>query len=164
MGLELSPADVVADIGAGTGYFTFRLCKHVPHGRVYAVDVQQEMLDLIEKRVAEEQYGNVVTVLGTARNPNLPPESVDLALMVDSYHEFSHPREMMENIVLSLRPGGRVVLVEYRAEDGTIPVKDVHRMTESQARLEMEAVGLVWRETKDILPQQHFIVFEKPIP
>ncbi|HEX7070308.1 MAG TPA: class I SAM-dependent methyltransferase, partial [Rhodothermales bacterium] len=163
-GLELSPADVVADIGAGTGYFTFRLCRQVPHGRVYAVDVQQEMLDRIEKRVADEKVGNVITVLGTPQNPNLPPASIDLALMVDSYHEFSHPREMMENIVESLRPGGRVVLVEYRAEDVTIPVKEVHRMSEAQARLEMEAVGLVWRETKDILPQQHFIVFEKPVP
>ncbi len=163
MGLELSPADVVADIGAGTGYFTFRLCERVPHGRVYAVDVQPEMLELIDHRVARENWGNVVTVLGTPQSPNLPPESVDLVLMVDSYHEFSHPREMMENIVGSLRPGGRVVLVEYRAEDRTIPVKEVHRMSEAQARREMEAVGLSWRETRDILPQQHFMIFEKPI-
>ena len=161
--LALRPADVVADIGAGTGYFTFRLSEQVPHGRVYAVDVQQEMLSLINERVGEEGQRNIVTVLGTEQDPNLPPESVDLALMVDSYHEFSHPREMMLNIVSSLKPGGSVVLVEYRAEDPTVPVQDVHRMSEEQARIEMEAVGLAWRETRDILPQQHFMVFEKPV-
>src|SRR5690606_11247169 len=127
------------------------LSERVPHGRVYAVDVQPEMLNLIEGRAQEEGQRNIVPVLGTLESPNLPAASVDLALMVDSYHEFSHPREMMERIVESLKPGGRVVLVEYRAEDKTIPVKDVHRMSEEQARLEMEAVGLLWRETKDIL-------------
>ena len=161
--LDLSPSDVVADIGAGTGYFTFRLARKVPRGRVLAVDIQPEMLELIRARAERSGADHVETVLGTPRDPNLPGGTVDLALMVDAYHEFSHPREMMEHIVEALEPGGRVVLVEYRGEDPTLPVGRLHRMTEDQARREMEAVGLRWRETKDILPQQHLMIFEKPL-
>jgi len=161
-GLALRPEEVVADIGAGTGYFSLRIAEKVPEGRVYAVDVQSEMLELLEQRIGEQGIENVVPVLGTPTRPNLPPSSIDVALMVDAYHEFSHPREMMEEIVESLKPGGRVVVVEYRAEDPTIPVKPVHRMSEEQVRREMETVGLTWVESKEILPQQHFIVLEKP--
>lgn len=160
--LNLTSDEVVADIGAGTGYFTFRIQPHVPEGQVFAVDIQPEMLKQVSERAARDSVGNVVTVLGTIRNPNLPADSVDLALIVISYHEFSHPREMMINIFEALRPGGRVVLVEYRGEDPTLPVGPLHRMTEVQARKEMEAVGLVWAETKDVLPQQHLMIFEKP--
>lgn len=163
-GLALRPDEVVADIGTGTGYFALRIAEKVPNGRVYAVDVQPEMLEMIERRMHEQGIENVIPVLGTVTEPRLPPESVDVVLMVDAYHEFSHPREMMDGIVESLRAGGRVVIVEYRAEDATIPVRRVHRMSEAEVRREMEAVGLVWRETKDILPQQHFIVMEKPLP
>lgn len=160
--LGLTASDDVADIGAGTGYFTFRLSPLVPYGTVFAVDIQPEMLALIRERMEAAKATNVVPILGSAADPNLPDASVDVALLVDSYHEFSHPREMMSAIAAALRPGGRVVLVEYRGEDSTLPIQPLHRMTEAQAVREMEAIGLRWRATKDFLPQQHFMIFEKP--
>ncbi len=161
--LELEIDDVVADIGAGTGYFTFRLAPHVPEGKVFAVDIEEEMLEIIADRAANRGVNNVEPVLGTVRNPGLPEESVDVALIVFTYTQFSHPREMMLNIRDALKPGGRVVLVEYRGEDPTIPAASVYKITDEQARKEMSAAGLDWRETRDILPQHHFIVFQKPI-
>ena len=158
---KLKTTDVVADIGAGTGYFTFRLSPVVKQGKVFAVDIQPEMLAMIEARKKAAQADNVITVQGTESDTKLPAEAVDLAFMVDAYHEFSYPLEMMQSIVKSLKPGGRVVLIEYRGEDPTVPIKKVHKMTVAQARKEMEAVGLVWKETKNFLPLQHFIVFEK---
>jgi ubiquinone/menaquinone biosynthesis C-methylase UbiE len=160
--LELSPSDVVADIGAGTGYFTFRLSPLVPDGTVYAVDIQEEMLDIIRGRIAAGGHNNIVPVLGEIDDPRLPEGGVDLVLLVDAYHEFSRPREMMLGIYNSLRPGGRVVLIEYRLEDPDIPIKPLHKMSEKQARAEMAAVGLGWVETKDFLPRQHFMIFERP--
>jgi ubiquinone/menaquinone biosynthesis C-methylase UbiE len=160
--MRLKSTDVVADIGAGTGYFSFRLSKVVPQGKVYAVDIQPEMLAIIEKRKGTLGAGNVVGVLGTEMDTKLPTQAVDVALLVDAYHEFSYPREMMESIVRSLKPGGRVVQVEYRAEDPDVPIKRLHKMSVDQARKEMAVVGLVWKETKAFLPQQHFLVYEKP--
>jgi ubiquinone/menaquinone biosynthesis C-methylase UbiE len=160
--LKLAATDVVADIGAGTGYFTFRFSPLVPGGTVYAVDIQPEMLDAIGERMARDGIDNVVPVLGGIDDPRLPASSIDLALMVDAYHEFSHPREMMRGIYRALRPGGRVVLVEYRAEDPDIPIKPLHKMSEAQARAEMSASGLTWVETLEFLPIQHVMVFEKP--
>ena len=160
--LNLKPTDVVADIGAGTGYFSFRLAPLVPKGKVLAVDIQPEMLEIIKSLEKEKNITNVEPVLGGISNPNLPNQSVDLALMVDAYHEFAYPREMMEGIVRALKPGGRVVLVEYRGENPFVLIKALHKMTQKQARKEMSAVGLTWMETKDFLPQQHVMVFEKP--
>lgn len=162
--LNLRPTDVVADIGAGAGFFTFRISPHVPQGKVLAVDIQPEMVDQIRARAEADSIANVEPLLGTVDNPNLPEDSVDVTLIVGSYHEFSHPHEMMQHIVAALRPGGRLVLVEYRGEDTTIPVDPVHKMTEAQARKEMAAHGLVWSQTEDFLPQQHFMIFEKPVP
>lgn len=159
--LDLKPTDVVADIGAGTGYFSFRISPLVPQGKVLAVDIQPEMLDMIDRLKRERNIANVEPVLGSITNPNLPTASVDLALIVDAYHEFSHPREVMEAVVKALKPGGRVVLVEYRGENPLVPIKALHKMTQKQVRKEMQAVGLVWRETKSTLPQQHLMVFEK---
>jgi ubiquinone/menaquinone biosynthesis C-methylase UbiE len=162
-GLELDSTDVVADIGAGTGYFTFRLSSHVPNGRVLAVDIDEQMLALIEERQRNESVGNVETVLSRVDDPALPDRSVDVALIVDSYHEFSHPAEMLDGIYSGLREGGRLIIVEYRGEDDTIDVHPLHRMTEAQLRTEVEASGFEWVETRDFLPQQHVVVFRRPV-
>ena len=159
--MMLKATDVVADIGAGTGYFTFRISPVVSQGKVYAVDIQREMLAMIEERKKRFNAGNVVSVLGSETDTRLPEGAVDVALLVDAYHEFSFPREMMESIFRSLKPGGRVVQIEYRGEDPEVPIKRLHKMTVAQARKEMAVVGLVLKETKDFLPQQHFLVFEK---
>lgn len=159
--LELNSDDVVADIGAGTGYFSFRMAAVVPKGKVYAVDIQPEMLDEIAFLQTENKIDNVETVLGQPDNPHLSEQSIDLALMVDAYHEFEYPREMMEGIVKALKPGGRVVLLEYRQENPLIPIKRLHKMSERQVKKEMKAVGLQWQQTKEFLPEQHFLVFQK---
>jgi ubiquinone/menaquinone biosynthesis C-methylase UbiE len=160
--MDLKPADVVADIGAGTGYMSFRMAKKVTEGKVLAVDIQQEMLDLLTAKAKQLGVKNVEPVLGNIDDPKLPANGVDVALFVDAYHEFSHPREMMDAIVRALKPGGRVVLVEYRAEDPNVPIKPLHKMTESQAKREMAAVGLVYLQTKRMLPWQHLMIFQKP--
>jgi ubiquinone/menaquinone biosynthesis C-methylase UbiE len=159
--LNLKPDDVVADIGAGSGYFSFRIAQQVPKGKVYAVDIQPEMLEAIALLKQDQQITNVETVLGQENNPNLSPESIDLALMVDAYHEFAYPREMMEAIVQALKPGGRVVLLEYRKENPMIMIKSLHKMTQKQVKKELQAVGLKWQETKEFLPEQHFLVFSR---
>jgi SAM-dependent methyltransferase len=159
--LDLSPDTVIADIGAGSGYLTFRLQRVVPRGKVIAVDIQPEMLAAVADKREELGVSNVETVLGGVTDPGLPAGSIDGALMVDAYHEFSHPREMMEGIVRALRPGGRVYLVEYRAEDPEVPMLPLHKMTERQARREMAAVGLEFVENRKGLPWQHVLVFEK---
>ena len=159
--LDLKPTDIVADIGAGTGYFSFRIAPLVPQGKVLAVDVQPEMINFIELNKQERNISNVEPVLGSIDNPNLPENSVDLVVMVDAYHEFAYPREMMQGIVKALKPGGRTVSIEYRGENPLIPIKGLHKMTQRQVKKEMAAVGLVWKETKDMLPQQHLMVFEK---
>ncbi|WP_263786011.1 class I SAM-dependent methyltransferase [Salinibacter grassmerensis] len=161
--LPLDPSDTVADIGAGTGYLSFRVAPRVPRGNILAVDIQPEMLNMMRERIDERGVDNVVPVRGTVTNPQLPADSVDLAYMVDAYHEFSHPYEMMTALVEDLTPGGRVVLVEYPREDPSIPIKTLHKMTEAQAKKEMRAVGLEWMETKDMLPRQHFMIFRKPV-
>lgn len=160
--LPLTDYDVVADIGAGTGYMSFAIAERVPEGRVLAVDIQQEMLDIVRARIDAGAPANVETVLGSETNPNLPAESVDLILLVDAYHEFSHPREMGLSMAAALRPGGLLVLIEYRGEDRSVPIKRLHKMTEKQARREMAAVGLRWERTESFLPQQHFMLFRKP--
>lgn len=159
--MQLKPDAAVADIGAGTGYFSFRLAAQVPQGRVYAVDIQPEMLDIIRKRIERRSVDNVTAVIGKVDDPMLPAEAIDAVLLVDAYHEFAYPFEMMRGIVRALRPGGRVFLIEYRGEDASIPIKRLHKMTQQQAIREMQAVGLEWVETRDFLPTQHFMVFEK---
>jgi len=160
--LDLKPTDVVADIGAGTGYFSFRISPLVTEGKVLAVDIQPEMLDIMNFLKKENNITNVEPILGGVTDPNLSEESVDLALMVDAYHEFEYPKEVMERVVRALKPGGRVALVEYRYENPLIPIKALHKMSQNQARKEMKAVGLQWLETKSFLPQQHLMLFEKP--
>jgi ubiquinone/menaquinone biosynthesis C-methylase UbiE len=160
--LNLKPGQVVADIGAGTGYYSRRLASRVgDKGKVLAVDIQREMISLLTKRMASAGISNVVPILGTATNTRLPAASVDLALMVDVYHEFDFPYEMGEAICRAVKPGGRVVLVEYRGEDPAVPIKLLHKMTEMQVRREMSVLPLDWELTMEVLPWQHIIVFRK---
>jgi len=160
--LKLKPGDAVADIGAGTGYLSWRLAQKVGEkGVVYAVEIQQEMLDLLGKKMAEHKVTNVKPVLGTITDPELPANAVDLVIMVDVYHEFDHPYEMLQAICRALKPGGRVAFVEYRAEDPTVPIKRVHKMTEAQVRKEAAVHPLEWVETIGTLPRQHIIIFRK---
>ena len=161
-GLILSDDFVVADIGAGTGFFTFPIAQRVPKGKVFAVDIQPEMLARIARRKMLEKVVNVETVLGEQDDPKLPKNQIDLAFIVDAYHEFSFPREMGERLKESLRPGGQLVLVEYRAEDQRVPIKRLHKMSEVQVKQEMAAIGLDWVRTDSYLPQQHVLVFQRP--
>lgn len=157
--LELKSTDVVADIGAGSGYFAFQMAPLVPEGKVLAEDIQPEMLALMKEKQAQNGLTNIEYILGTEKDPNLPLKSVDLAIMVDVYHEFSYPREMMEQIVASLKEGGRIVLVEYRGEDPDVPIKPLHKMTAVQAEKEMKQVGMRLIENKSMLPRQHILIF-----
>ena len=159
--LDVKAGQLVADIGAGTGYFSLRLARKLgPKGRVLAVDIQQEMLDKLSNRLKKENISTVIPILGNETNPHLPLQTLDLVLMVDVYHEFSYPWEMMQKIGDALKPGGQVVLVEYRAEDPSIPIKNLHKMSESQVIQEMIQHDLIWKETKRTLPRQHIIIFE----
>ena len=157
--MDIEPDESIADIGAGSGYYTFRLAERMPRGRVYAVDLQPEMLALMEQKIKREGIANVTLVQGMESNPGLDPNSLDLVIMVDVYHELSHPREMMEQIVRALKPDGRFVLLEYRAEDPEVPIKPLHKLSEAQAVREMKAVGLRLRRNVSNLPWQHFMVF-----
>jgi ubiquinone/menaquinone biosynthesis C-methylase UbiE len=160
--LKIQPGEVVADIGAGSGYFTFRLARQVgPKGKVLAVDIQPEMLALIRQRMKERRLTNIDLVQGTETDPKLPASAVDLILMVDVYHEFSHPWEMTTAMVRALKPGGRLVFVEYRLEDPEVPIKLVHKMSEKQVLKEMAPHPLRWVGTVKTLPRQHVIIFKK---
>jgi ubiquinone/menaquinone biosynthesis C-methylase UbiE len=160
--LQIKPGDVVADIGAGSGYYTFRLADKVgPKGKVLAVDIQPEMLEIIRQRMKTSKITQVEPVQGTESDPKLPAEGVDLILLVDVYHEFSQPYEMTEKMVSALKPGGRLVFVEFRLEDPKVPIKLVHKMTQKQVVKEMAPHPLKHVKTINVLPWQHIIVFEK---
>src|SRR4051794_2449277 len=160
--LQLKPDEVVADIGAGSGYYSFRLApKLTGKGKVLAVDIQPEMLALVRKKAKDAGVTNVEPVMGTVSDPKLPAAGVDTILMVDVYHEFSHPYEMTEAMVKALKPGGRLIFVEFRLEDPKVPIKVVHRMSEKQVIKEMEPHALRHVQTLGDLPWQHVIIFEK---
>lgn len=160
--LDLEPNTVIADIGAGSGYYSFRIAKKYPTSKVIAVDIQPEMLDFVKKKAAAENVSNVTPHLGSIESIQLSSQTIDAALFVDAYHEFSHPYEMMTSIFEALRPGGIVYLLEYRAEDPKVPIKPLHKMSQAQAKREMEFIGFEWAETKNQLPWQHLLVFKKP--
>jgi precorrin-6B methylase 2 len=160
--LMLGRDDVVADIGAGLGYISFQLAKLVDQGKVVAVDVQPEMLALLEAERDKYQVRNIETVLGSDRDPNLSANSIDMAVMFDAYHEFAYPEEMMANLIKAIKPGGQVVLAEYRAENPLVLIKKHHKMTQKQVKKELSAAGLRWVKTDSRLPQQHLMFFEKP--
>lgn len=159
--LQIKPGQVVADLGAGTGYYTRRLARQVgPGGEVLAVDIQPEMLFILTNSAARLGLTNITAIQGAPMDPRLPPRSVDLVLMVDVYHEFDFPFEMVQRICQALRPGGRVVFVEYRAEDSWVPIKPLHKMSEAQVRKEMTVQPLDWLETRRTLPWQHILIFK----
>ena len=161
--LELWAGEVVADLGAGSGYFAFRIATRVGKtGRVLAVEIQDEMLKTIRQRAAALKATNVEAVRGSETDPKLPAGVVDLVLMVDVYHELTYPFEVMTKVRAALKPGGRVVFVEYRKEDPQIPIKELHKMSVDQLTKEMKAIGLVQLRRVESLPSQHIVVFGKP--
>jgi ubiquinone/menaquinone biosynthesis C-methylase UbiE len=159
--LRLAPGMTVADIGAGSGYLSRRMAAAVAPAAVYAVDVQPEMVAILKNLALQPGMTNIVPRLATASDAGLDAGSVDLAIMVDVYHELAFPFEVMQSVVRALKPGGRVVLVEYRGEDAQIPIKALHKMTEKQVRLELQRFPLTWERTSERLPVQHILVFRK---
>jgi ubiquinone/menaquinone biosynthesis C-methylase UbiE len=159
--LNIKPGMVVADIGAGSGYYTSRLSKLVGNGKVYAVDVEPEMINYLEQRITKEKLNNVKTILGGEKSVQLPANSVDLMLLVDVYHEFSFPYEMGRSMLDALKPGGLLYLVEFRTEDKNVPIKAVHKMSEKQAVKELKAAGFQFERNISNLPWQHCMVFRK---
>ena len=160
--LRIRKGATVADIGAGSGYITIRMAKIVgPMGKVYASDIQSGMLTLLQQNVTKAKLDNVVPVLGAFDDPKLPADSIDLAIMVDVYHEFSEPQKMLQRIRESLKPDGRLVLLEYRAEDPNVPILKDHKMSKAQVKQELEAEGFKQSRVYDDLPWQHLFVFTK---
>jgi ubiquinone/menaquinone biosynthesis C-methylase UbiE len=161
--LRLRAGEAVADVGAGTGYFSWRMAQRVGEtGKIYAVEIQQEMLDLLMGNMRKRGVdGRVVPILGTMQDPKLPAESLDTILLVDVYHEFDFPYEMTQGMLRALKPGGRLVLVEYRGEDRYVPIKPLHKMTVDQVKKEMSAHALTFERTITTLPWQHILVFRK---
>jgi ubiquinone/menaquinone biosynthesis C-methylase UbiE len=160
MGIE--PGMMVADIGAGSGYFTERVAKIVgPKGHVYATDIQRGMLALLEQRIARERLQNVTTILSEPSNPRLPANSIDLAFMVDVYHELGEPQTVLGHLRTALRPGARLILIEYKGEDASIPILPSHKMTVAQAKAELESDGFVLTTVDSSLPRQHVLTFRE---
>ncbi len=160
--LKIESGDVIADVGAGSGFHTFRMAPIASDGMIYAVDIQDEMLEVIEKKKRETGIENVEAVKGTEKSVELSAGILDKVLMVDVYHEFEYPLEMILSIKKALKPNGRIYLVEYRKEDDWVPIKKVHKMTEAQAVKEMQAAGFVLERNIGNLPWQHCMVFKKP--
>lgn len=160
--LELKPGMAVADIGAGSGYYSWRMGERVgTGGTVYAVDIQPEMIEILQRQMSQRGAANVKAILGTTTDTRLPAGKLDLVLMVDVYHEFEYPYEMLASIVRALKPGGRVVFAEYRGNDPAVPIKPLHTMTEAQVRKEAALHPLEWLKTVGNLPWQRVIVFRK---
>ena len=162
--IGIQPGMIVADVGAGTGYMTVRLARLVgSSGKVYANDLQPRMLRIIQEKARHDGLSNVEAVQGTETDARLPDEAIDLALLVDVYHELWHPEEMLRSIHRALKPGGALILIEYRKEDPRIPIAETHRMSVRDARAEVEAEGFTFDRVIPDLPRQHIIVFRKAV-
>jgi SAM-dependent methyltransferase len=159
--MEIKPGEYLADIGAGSGYHVFKMAAMVPEGKVYAVDIQEEMLAELRRKQQQDGISNVSVIRGSEKNINLPDNSVDKVLMVDVYHEFSYPIEMVASIKSALKADGKIYLIEYRGEDPAVPIKETHKMTEAQAVKEMQAAGFTLDRNISNLPWQHCMVFVK---
>src|SRR5258706_8891445 len=160
--IRIAPGSIVADVGAGSGYMTAKLAARVgADGRVYASDIQAEMVALLRQRIARERLANIEPVLGSVDDPKLPVSAIDLILMVDVYHELSQPQAMLRRMHAALKPTGRLVLLEYRKEDPTIPIRPEHKMSVAEAKLEVEAEGYTLSQVNESLPRQHILVFTR---
>jgi ubiquinone/menaquinone biosynthesis C-methylase UbiE len=161
--LNIRPGQVIADIGAGSGYYTLRLADAVgARGRVYATDIQPEMLALIKKKIDGGSPGNVELILGTETDTRLPAAAIDMALMVDVYHELAQPQTFLRSLKGALKPDGRLVLIEFRKEDASVPIRAEHKMSVREARMELEAEGFRFDRVIDVLPWQHILIFRRP--
>jgi protein-L-isoaspartate O-methyltransferase len=160
--LAIQPGTVIADIGAGSGYHSTLLSKMVGNGKVYAVDVEPEMIAYLKDRIKLEGHKNIIPVLSTEQKVSLPANSIDVMLLVDVYHEFSFPYEMTLSMLEALKPGGKLVLVEFRTEDPNVPIKAIHKMSERQAVKEFKAAGFTFEKNTSNLPWQHCLIFRKP--
>ena len=160
--LAVQPGTAIADIGAGSGYHSTLLSKMVGTGKVYAVDVEPEMIAYLKNRIKLEGYKNIIPVLSTEQKVSLPANSIDIMLLVDVYHEFSFPYEMTLSMLEALKPSGKLVLVEFRAEDPNVPIKTIHKMSEQQAVKEFKASGFLFEKNLGNLPWQHCLIFRKP--
>jgi len=159
--LNIRPGQVVADIGAGSGYYSVRLARAVgPTGRVYATDIQPEMLTLLKKKVDADKFANIELVLGTETDTRLPDGAIDLAVMVDVYHELSQPQAFLKSVRRALKKNGRLVLIEFRKEDPRVPIREEHKMSIAEARQELEAEGFTFDRVIDVLPWQHILIFK----
>ena len=162
--IGIHPGMMVADVGAGTGYMSIRMARRVaPGGKVYSEDIQREMLSLLRDHAAVAKVANIETILGTQSDPKLPPNALDLVLLVDVYHEFSEPEKMLDAIRQALKADGRLVLLEYRAEDPSIPIRPEHKMSVKQAKTEVEAEGFRLAKVDESLPRQHILIFRKSL-
>jgi predicted methyltransferase len=159
--MQLKPTDVVADIGAGTGFYTFQIAPQVPQGKVYAVEVQDRFVEQLRKRKEKVGAAHVEVVKGSSQRINLPDQSLDVALMVDVYHELEFPREVLQTIHQALKPGGRLILLEYKAEDPNVNIRALHKMSAAQIKKELEANGFSLERQETTLPLQHLLVFVK---
>ena len=159
--LAVKPGMFIADIGAGSGYHSVLLSKMVGNGKVFAIDVEPEMIAYLNKRIKHEKLSRIVPVLSTEQKVSLAENAIDMMLLVDVYHEFSYPYEMALSMRSALKPGGKLVLVEFRSEDPTIPIKTIHKMSKAQAIKEFKAAGFVFDKNIDNLPWQHCMVFTK---
>jgi precorrin-6B methylase 2 len=159
--LPIDKKSVVADIGAGSGYYTFRIAKKVPEGKVYAVEIQDPAIKYLQDRSKELGFDNVITIKGTEQSPMLPDNAIDLAIMVDVYHELLYPHEVLQNIKKSLKPDGKLLLIEYRGEDPKVAIKKLHKMTVDQVTKELSANGFKLVQNGQFMRIQHFLVFEK---
>jgi ubiquinone/menaquinone biosynthesis C-methylase UbiE len=163
--LEIKKGSVVADVGAGVGYHVWRLAEIVgPAGKVIGEDIQPGMIQLMRKNIADRKLQNVEIILGTPTDPKLPARALDLVLMVDVYHEFADPVTMMKRIQDSLKPDGRVALVEFRKEDPSVPIQPLHKMSIQEVRSELEPLGFRFQRTIEFLPWQHIIIFSNGAP
>ncbi len=162
--LNLEPGMMVGDVGAGTGFYSIRFAKRIgPTGRVYANDIQPQMLQRLSQNAALQKVSNIETVLGNESNPKLPAGQLDLVILVDVYHEFSQPQRMLDRIRESLKPDGRLVLLEYRKEDPSVPIRPEHKMSVSEVKAEVTPEGFLFEKTVETLPWQHIIFFRKAI-